>query len=56
MFGQFNGILDIEEGNPIEIHSAIGWAEDYHTRWKDFYPEKIFITDNTKRDQSTSVN
>ncbi len=33
MFGHFNGILDIEIGNPIEIHNAIGWAEDYHARW-----------------------
>jgi len=33
MFGHFNGILDIKDGNPIEIHSAIGWAEDHHARW-----------------------
>ena len=33
MFGHFSGTLDTDQGDPIQINDAIGWAEDHHARW-----------------------
>ncbi len=33
MIGRFNGTIRTEEGAPITIHNAIGWAEDHQARW-----------------------
>jgi hypothetical protein len=33
MIGHFTGTLKPDQGEPIHIKDAIGWAEDHHARW-----------------------
>jgi hypothetical protein len=33
MIGHFKGTLKSDQGEPIRIKDAIGWAEDHHARW-----------------------
>ena len=33
MIGHFEGTLKPDEGDPIRVEGAIGWAEDHHARW-----------------------
>lgn len=33
MIGSFKGTLKPDDGEAIEIETAIGWAEDHHARW-----------------------
>ncbi len=33
MIGRFSGTLKADDGEPIHISDAIGWAEDHHARW-----------------------
>jgi len=33
MFGHYNGYVVTDEGEKIEIHDLIGWAEEHNARW-----------------------
>lgn len=33
MIGRYDGTITPDNGEPIEIHDQIGWAEDHHARW-----------------------
>jgi hypothetical protein len=33
MIGRFKGTLKPDQGEPIQVEEAIGWAEDHHARW-----------------------
>ncbi|MBW6466989.1 MAG: DUF2804 domain-containing protein [Brevefilum sp.] len=33
MIGHFTGTLKPDQGEPIDIKNALGWAEDHHARW-----------------------
>jgi hypothetical protein len=33
MIGHFQGMLKPDQGEPVLVEDAIGWAEDHHARW-----------------------
>ncbi len=33
MIGRFEGTLKTDEGEVIQIHNVVGWAEDHHAKW-----------------------
>ena len=33
MIGHFSGTLKPDQGEPVQVAEAIGWAEDHHARW-----------------------
>jgi hypothetical protein len=33
MIGRFSGALKPDQGEPVRVAEAIGWAEDHHARW-----------------------
>jgi hypothetical protein len=33
MFGRYHGTLVTDEGEAIQIHDVVGFAEEHHARW-----------------------
>lgn len=33
MFGRYNGRVVLDDGQPLEMHGLIGFAEEHHARW-----------------------
>ncbi|MDD5312884.1 MAG: DUF2804 domain-containing protein [Dehalococcoidia bacterium] len=33
MFGRYNGIVTLDNGEKLEIKDLIGWAEEHHAKW-----------------------